>query len=115
MPDVAEIVVRSIFDSERKGLCKIHSYVVMPNHVHALISPLTPLRTVTQFIKGRSAREANLALGREGKIFWQKESFDHWVRNSAEFGRILQYIRNNPVKANLVATPEAWPWLGPKL
>jgi len=40
-------------------------------------------------------------LGRTGEPFWQKESYDHWVRNQAEFLRIKAYIENNPVKAGL--------------
>jgi REP element-mobilizing transposase RayT len=113
-PHIAQTVVQAIIDSDQSKLCKLHAYVVMPNHVHVLLAPLAQLRSITQFIKGRSARQANLALHRQGKTFWQKESFDHWVRDSAEFDRILRYIRNNPVKARLVTNPDAWPWLMPK-
>jgi len=41
--------------------------------------------------------------------FWQKESFDHWVRDVDELERIIRYIEENPVKAGLVASPEDWP------
>jgi hypothetical protein len=49
-------------------------------------------------------------LGRSGEPFWQKESYDHWVRDRAEFERIRDYIEANPVKAGLVATPQDFPW-----
>ena len=113
-PDVAQTVVQALLDAGQSKLCSLHAYVVMPNHVHVLLTPLAQLSSITQFIKGRSARQANLILHRQGKTFWQKESFDHWVRDSKEFDRILGYIRNNPVKAKLVTTPDAWPWLMPK-
>lgn len=113
-PDVAQTVIQSILDAEQSKLCHLHAYVVMPNHVHVLLAPLAQLSSITQFIKGRSARQANLILRRQGKTFWQKESFDRWVRDSEEFDRILLYIRNNPVKAKLATTPDAWPWLMPK-
>jgi len=61
----------------------------MPNHVHILLAPQAPLRKITQFVKGKSAREINLLLGLSGKYLWQKESFDHWVRSPAEFDRTI--------------------------
>ena len=87
-----------------------HSYVVMPNHVHLLITPLAPLPEVLRRVKGRTSRESNVLLGSTGKPFWQHESYDHWVRGGDEFRRIQAYIENNPVKAGLVRTPEEYPW-----
>jgi REP element-mobilizing transposase RayT len=52
------------------------AYVVMPNHVHLLIRPLVPLPEITRWLKGSTARRANLVLGRTGQPFWQDESFD---------------------------------------
>ena len=46
-----------------------------------------------------------------GQPFWQKESYDHWVRDSAELERIRHYIEQNPVKAGLVSRPQDYPWL----
>jgi hypothetical protein len=61
-------------------------------------------------LKGVTAREANCILHNRGQHFWQDESFDHWVRTSAEFDRIQAYIERNPVSAQLVSKPEEWPW-----
>jgi putative DNA methylase len=88
----------------------LHAFVVMPNHVHILVTPLVPMAKLTQRIKGRSARLANEILGRTGQPFWQDESFDHWVRNSVQFEKIRSYIENNPVKAGLVAESCLWPY-----
>jgi len=88
----------------------LHEYVVMPNHVHVLITPLIPMREIMQRLKGNSARFANEILGRETKSFWQQESFDHFSRNAMEFEKIRRYIMQNPVKAGLAEKPEAWPW-----
>jgi putative transposase len=62
-----------------------------------------------QSLKRHTARQANLALGRQG-AFWQDESYDHVVRNAGEFERIVSYILENPVKAGLVSDWQAWPW-----
>ena len=61
-------------------------------------------------LKGATAREANRLLGRTGEPFWQKESYDHYVRNRIEFEKIRTYIETNPVKAGLVRNPEDYPW-----
>jgi putative DNA methylase len=45
-----------------------------------------------------------------GKPFSEDESFDHWVRNEAQFERIRSYTERNPVSAGLVEGHEDWPW-----
>jgi putative transposase len=92
------------------GHYQLHSYVVMPNHVHILITPVVPVARVMAGIKGVSARHCNRILGRVEKHFWQPESYDHWVRNTQEYRRICRYIENNPVVAGLAARPEDWRW-----
>ena len=58
-------------------------------------------------LKSYTAHRANEILGRSG-AFWQRESYDHWVRDDDELERIVNYIRGNPVKAGLVDRPESW-------
>jgi REP element-mobilizing transposase RayT len=84
----------------------------MANHVHVFLKPKgdATIERITKHVKGFTAREANLFLGRTGQKFWQDESFDHWSRDKDEFFRIIKYIENNPVKAGLVKRPEDWPW-----
>ena len=107
---VAEAVLSALQEARRRKLFALRAYAVMANHVHVLLAPGAPLERITLQIKGASARAANLILGRTGEPFWQKESFDHWVRNAAEGQKIRQYIENNPVVAGLVTRPEDWPW-----
>jgi type I restriction enzyme R subunit/putative DNA methylase len=109
-PEIATIVVDSLYKGVELGHYLLHAYVVMPNHVHLLIEPLTHPTRLLKSLKGFTARSANQALGLTGAPFWQKESYDHWVRNDQEFARIVAYIENNPVKAGLVKTPEQFPW-----
>jgi REP element-mobilizing transposase RayT len=109
-PAIAQIVVDSIQKGESLGHYQLHAFVVMPNHVHLLLAPhVTPSRLLKP-LKGCTAREANRILGRTGEPFWQRESYDHWVRGGAEFERIRRYIENNPVKAGLVAQASDYPW-----
>lgn len=110
-PRVASAVVEVI----RRGADKLQqfqlqAYVVMPNHVHLLIIPIPSVTKIMRGIKGISARDANRILGRQGQVFWQDESFDHWVRSEEEFWKIKRYIENNPVRAGLAKLPEEWEW-----
>src|SRR5450759_2163052 len=100
---IAELVVNSLFRGVELGHYQLDSFVVMANHVHVLLLPLTAPRRLLQSLEGYTAREANRLLGRTGGPFWQRESYDHWVRDELEMGRIARYIENNPVKACLVS------------
>lgn len=88
----------------------LDAWVIMPNHVHLLVLPKTPLRAITRWLKGSTARAANRLLGRQNHPFWQDESYDHWVRSQREFDRIVRYIEENPVSAGLVGSAELWRW-----
>jgi len=109
-PRIAECVLNALQSAQQNKMLTLRSYVLMTNHVHVLIAPQAPLAKITHQIKGSTAREANLILGRTGSRFWQDESYDHWVRDPAEFERIRRYIERNPVVAGLVKKPEDWPW-----
>jgi len=109
-PRLAQLVVAALKNSQTQGLCILHAFVVMPNHVHVLLEPGAELKEITRAVKRESARAANAILGRTGKPFWQDESFDHWIRNSAQLERVRTYIEQNPVSAGLVKRPCDWPW-----
>ena len=109
MPAVANVVIASI----RKGTPDdyvLHTWVVMPNHVHLLLTPKIQPSIALRRLKGASAREANKLLGLTGQPFWQGESYDHLVRSQAEFERIENYILQNPVRAGLARIEDEYPW-----
>jgi REP element-mobilizing transposase RayT len=109
-PDVARVVVEAIRYVEKPlEMYAVDSYVVMSNHVHLLVEPFREARCFLKAVKNYSAREANRLLGRSGP-FWQAESYDHWVRDAEELGRIRAYIHENPVKAGLVGKAEEYRW-----
>jgi type I restriction enzyme R subunit len=97
----AEIVGNSLnhFSGERYDL---GSWVVMPNHVHALVGPLANhfLQDILHSWKSFTAHAINKLLGLTGP-FWQHESYDHIVRSEEQFAHYQKYIRENPLKAKL--------------
>jgi REP element-mobilizing transposase RayT len=110
-PQIAASVLSALHFTERElQLCELHAWVVMSNHVQVVLTPHVPLWRITKAIKGFSARQANRILGRTGQPFWQRESFDRWIRNRRERERAVRYVEGNPVNAGLVKTPAEWPW-----
>jgi len=107
--EIAEMVVGAVRYREDSDY-DLHSYVVMANHVHLLFTPRIEVSTLMKSLKRFTAREGNRVLGLTGRPFWQDESYDRLVRDSAEFKRIARYIEMNPVKAGVVAAPEEFPW-----
>jgi len=100
-PECALIVAHTLlhFDGDR---CHILAFVVMPNHVHVLIieNPDWTLDSLIQSWKRHSAREINKRLGTSGSV-WMKDYFDRIVRSEGHLLKALDYIRQNPKRANL--------------
>ncbi|SOD96712.1 transposase [Spirosoma fluviale] len=124
-PSVAELVARRIREANGAGY-ELLAYCIMSNHVHLVVNTANQLDTLQpdeevtsanyrqvyqtlKVIKGGSAFEANRLLDRKG-AFWQSESYDHYVRDSGELKRILNYTVQNPVKAGLVMDWQDWPF-----
>jgi REP-associated tyrosine transposase len=110
-PEIAELVM----DSLRNGDChfhryQLHAFVVMPNHVHMLVTPSVVATRWLGPLKGFTSHQANELLGTHGKAFWQDESYDHLVRSNLAFERIRTYIERNPVTAGLVDSAEQFRW-----
>jgi putative transposase len=94
----------------RFGLCIIglymHGYVVMPEHVHLLVSEPQRglLANAIHYLKLSFAKR--LGAG----AFWQKRYYDRNVRDEREFHEKLRYIHRNPVKRGLVLEAGDWKW-----
>jgi REP element-mobilizing transposase RayT len=107
-PDIGEIVETALlhFDVQRY---RLHAWCVMPNHVHALITPLADwtLSAITHSWKSFTSKKANALLGKQG-AFWAPEYYDRAIRDNAHYTTAVDYIAKNPVKAKLCARPEDW-------
>ncbi len=92
----------------------IKGYVVMPEHVHLLLSEpeRSSLRVVVQMLKQITAQKIvpmlSNATGR--RRFWQVRYYDFNVRTREKQIEKLRYLHRNPVKRGLVEKPEDWEW-----
>lgn len=109
-PAVAHVVQGALlhFDAERY---RLHAWVVMPNHVHVLVTPVgaNGLSEILHSWKSYTASQVNRLLARRGEL-WQRESFDRYIRDEEHFVAAAEYIESNPVKAGLCSRPEQWPF-----
>jgi len=101
--EAAALVVKAMHANDDL-LYELGCYVVMPNHVHAVVRPLQPreypLEKILRDWKGGSSYEINLLLGSSGTL-WQRESFDRIIRDEEHLDRVIQYIGRNPNLAGL--------------
>ncbi len=111
--DIREVIAESFhyFDNQRY---KLLAYSIMPNHIHVLILPKTqengdifPIQHIIYTWKKYTALAINRLIGKTGN-FWQKEGYDHLVRDDSELANVLNYILMNPVKAGLVQQWQEW-------
>jgi len=103
-PEVSKLVSNALkhFDGERYTLGE---WVVMPNHIHALLTPTHGhcLDDILQTWKSFTAHEINKLNGTSGQI-WQHESYDHIVRSPKQLEHFADYINSNPAKAGIKVT-----------
>jgi putative transposase len=106
------------FAAERYDLL---AYVIMPSHIHWLFRPLdawvstlgqtarvrSPRERIMHSLQSYSGRTCNALMGGSGP-FWQRESYDHVVRDEEEMQRILDYIELNPVRRGWVTHRDQW-------
>jgi REP element-mobilizing transposase RayT len=90
---------------------ELHAWVVMPNHVHVLITVHQGWRvaTIVQSWKSYTSKRIRRVVGGRGAV-WQREYWDRAIRNERHFAAAVEYIHDNPVKAALVAAEAQWPW-----
>jgi putative transposase len=100
-PRLAKIIADAIehFDGTRYAA---GDFVVMPNHVHAIVLPFNEhgLDQILHSWKSYSSTMINRATGNK-RALWSPESYDRIIRNEKEMVRIAQYIQANPIKAGL--------------
>ena len=97
-------VMRSAMRSRR---IVIHDFVIMPNHVHILmtIPGEMSIEKAMQLIKGGFSFRANKELGYTGEV-WQRGFSDVRIIDEESFQKHREYIEINPVKAGLATTPD---------
>lgn len=115
-PEARKVVLDSTlyFHTERYQL---FAAVIMPDHVHLLLQPFRlseseywSIGSLLHSIKGFSSKQIPKVMKHIGKV-WQDGRHDELIKNQEHFINSWEYIRQNPVKAYLSATPQEYPFL----
>jgi len=117
LTDWARHIVLDCCMHDHEARYNLRVVVVMPDHVHMILTPLTdenrrlifPLPEIMKAIKGTSSHAINQRFRRHETI-WQEESFDHVLRSAESLDAKIDYILQNPVRAGLVRVASEYPW-----
>ena len=103
-PDSAASLLESAAHYHRQGRWFARLFLLMPDHVHALLAfpPVEAMRTVICDWKRYTARVH--------AVRWQRDFFDHRLRSNESWELKADYIRQNPVRKGLVQQATDWPW-----
>ena len=99
--NIRQEVIQSLLHDDHHRY-ELGDWVIMPNHVHALLKPLVPapISSLLGPLKGACAHRINQRVEQHGPL-WMDESFDHIVRGLDSLKKFQRYVANNPVKAGL--------------
>jgi putative transposase len=106
-----EIVLEPLLHYRSEGKYRLHSFVLMPDHFHLILTPGTDttLERALQLIKGGSSRKISQALTFHFPV-WQRSFTDHRIRDGRDYEAHVRYIEENPVKAGFVQQANQYRW-----
>jgi putative transposase len=87
----------------------LHAFVIMPDHIHVVLTPRTSLEKAVQFIKGGFSYRAKKEL-RSNLEVWQKGFSDHRIRDASDYCIHRIYVQQNPVRKNLCEGAGEYPY-----
>ena len=102
----ADLFLETLQHYRKEGKYKLHEFVIMPEHVHLLLTPLDiALERAVGLIKGGFSHRLSSKLP-----VWQKGFSDSRAKDRDEFLAFRKYIHENPVRARLCERPEEYKW-----
>jgi REP-associated tyrosine transposase len=109
--EIAEVAIGTILEYRDKGNYLLHEFVLMPNHLHLILTPAesVSLEKAIQLIKGGSSHEIHRVRGNKMQI-WQSGFHESRVADWTDYSKKVDYVQFNPVAAKLVDRPQDWPY-----
>ena len=113
-PPAVEIILAAWRDAPQFFGWVIGRHVIMPDHVHFFARATPEAKSLSIFMRDWKKWTAKkiCAVTDTPAPIWQPEFFDHVLRSPRSYSEKWDYVRNNPVRAGLAATPGAWPFAG---
>ncbi len=108
-PSSRETFLDSLEQTRRRYNFEVLGYVVMPEHVHLLVSEPEDHQKIPLF-KALQSLKLSVSKRLTQRQFWQTRYYDFNVFTHNKRVEKLKYMHRNPVTRGLVANPEDWPW-----
>ena len=103
----ANLLLNLLNDDRAKGRYQIHAFVLMPDHLHLLLTPApdVSIEKAAQYIKG------GFSFRLKSKIpVWEKSFTLRRIEDPHDYETHRDYIQANPIRAHLCERPEDFPW-----
>ncbi|MBI5327155.1 MAG: transposase [Deltaproteobacteria bacterium] len=110
--EVFSAISQIFFDSLNSCGCNAHVYLFMPDHCHLLIQGNDHNSDLLRFMKHFKQRSGFWFSKNIPGIKWQKDFYDHILRNDEDIKKQVYYILENPVRKRLVDTWKDYPYKG---
>lgn len=108
--ELARIVARKTLCTDLWRGGRLHGWVLMPDHWHALVElGGDDLSNVIRRFKSVTARAVNEVRGSNEPV-WQQGFHDHALRNEETIVEVLRYVLANPVRAGLCRSAWFYPY-----
>jgi putative transposase len=103
----ANLMLDTLRHYRKQGRFELHAFVIMPDHVHALLTPSAdvPLEKAIQFIKGGFSFRLKSSFE-----VWERGHFDKRVPDRQAYEACVTYIHRNPVAARLAESEREYPF-----
>ncbi len=108
-PKVRDAIWDSVLEQPSRGEICLYAACLMPDHLHLLVS--SGSTDILRFLNSWKSWTTRVAWskGHRGPL-WQPGMWDRTIRTSEDFGNVMRYILDNPVRADLVVSFEDWQW-----
>jgi len=108
--DNIEALRESFRESKRYYAYHIDAIVVLPDHLHMIITPQI-VRAIKYNFSIQLSKDEEQSMARHKKGMnpvWQKRYYEHTIRDEKDYLRCIEYMKNNPIKHGLVENSEGW-------
>jgi len=108
--ELAKLLIDTLYRYRKEGKFLLHEFVIMPDHFHAIVSPIDiTLERTMQLIKGGFSFAVRQT-GRKTLELWQRGYSDHRIRDNSDFNQHKIYIHQNPVRKQLCISADEYSW-----
>lgn len=104
-PETAKLLIDSAEFYHARGRWWVHLFLLMPDHLHALVSFPDHERMGSVVCAWKHYH------GSKTGIIWQRDFFDHRLRTHEGYDDKASYIRQNPIRAGLILDGQIWPYM----